>query len=240
MTLGGKLWPSKHSTDGRTGYEVAEAVDFLYGMRTIYDTAERIWVELGAFYYANRLNFDDFVGELRRRIPHTWEDALTDRAKFLYFASKEKGNFPRWYALAEDVKIEIQKRSQYDDRRRDGNVRQSRKDVIDRKQREIKAYDTDLLRRVQRKDELIKELVVNDEVKAKMEMLALQHCAHERDVLADRRHEQREIDFAERDKEEMQRLVEIVEADKHARDEDRQSNSVSKQSFRSVTMMSPT
>ena len=66
------MWPGKHASDAEQGYAVAEAVDFLYGMRAFYDTAEKIWQELGAFHYSNRLTFNDFLHELRTRIPHSW------------------------------------------------------------------------------------------------------------------------------------------------------------------------
>ncbi len=48
----GKLWPGTNATVGPQGYSLSEAVDFLYGMRSFYATAEQIWTELGVFHYA--------------------------------------------------------------------------------------------------------------------------------------------------------------------------------------------
>lgn len=82
----GKLWPGTHSTDGAAGYSLSDAVDFLYGMRAFYDTAEEVWEELGVFHCAQKLSFDDFVQELRLRIPKTWHDGLVEYVKHVYFS----------------------------------------------------------------------------------------------------------------------------------------------------------
>ena len=81
----GKLWPGTHATDGAGGYSLSDAVDFLYGMRAFYDTAEQIWEELGVFHYAQKLSLDDFVQEIRVRIPKTWHDGLVEYVKHVYF-----------------------------------------------------------------------------------------------------------------------------------------------------------
>ena len=81
----GKLWPDAHTTEGSGGYSLSDAVDFLYGMRTFYDTAEQIWEELGVYHYTHKLCFEDFLQELRRRIPRTWHEGLVDYVKHVYF-----------------------------------------------------------------------------------------------------------------------------------------------------------
>jgi hypothetical protein len=81
----GKLWPGTHATDGAGGYSLSDAVDFLYGMRTFYDTAEQVWEELGVFHYSQKLAFEDFVQEIRLRIPKTWHEGLVDYVKHVYF-----------------------------------------------------------------------------------------------------------------------------------------------------------
>jgi hypothetical protein len=121
-------------------------------MRVFYATAEKIWEELGVFHYSNRLNFNDFLEELRKRIPHTWSDGLIDKAKFIYFAvmmlynlsfhipnilsffqknekSKEKGSFPRWYTFDQNIKDERSARAAYDADRREFNVIRSKLDI---------------------------------------------------------------------------------------------------------------
>ena len=95
----GKLWEGFHATDGKGGWSVADAVDFLYGMATFYDCSEQIWKELGVFHYTNRLGFGDFLEELRTRIPNTWHEGLVEHVKTLYFQARSSGLFPRWYTF---------------------------------------------------------------------------------------------------------------------------------------------
>lgn len=81
----GKLWPGTCSPESAEGYSVSDALDFLYGVRAIYDTAETIWGELGVFHYSGRLGFEDFLQEFRERIPKTWHEGLIPYAKHIYF-----------------------------------------------------------------------------------------------------------------------------------------------------------
>lgn len=81
----GKMWASHHATDGPKGYNLSDAVDFLYGVRAFYDTAEQIWEELGVFHYQQKLGFEDFLSELRKRIPKTWHEGLIEYVKHVYF-----------------------------------------------------------------------------------------------------------------------------------------------------------
>merc|ERR1711871_327039 len=217
----GKVYRGKNATYGPLGYEVTEAIDFLYGMRTFYDTADAIWEELGVYHYSNRLNFTDWINEIRKRIPKSWDDGLTEKAKWMYFYCKENGYFPRWYVLDEATKRENERRTEYSEKRRDMAITRSRQDVEARKVREHLAYDVDIRRRMQRKEEALAEHALNDEIKTSMELLALHHCARERDQKANIRYAKREVEFNQRDKEEMGRLREILDADRAAREEER-------------------
>jgi hypothetical protein len=67
-----------------------------------------------------------------------------------------------------------------------------------------------------------------------MEMLALRHCSEERNALAEKRYQKREVDFLEKDREEMDRLKEILAADKHARDEERATDEKKSRGSRSM------
>lgn len=128
----GKLWPGTHATQGPQGYSLSEAVDFLYGMRAFYDTAEEIWLELGMFHYAGRLGFEDFLQELRNRIPKTWHEGLVEFAKHLYFKSREAGIFVRWYELDEATIEENKAKMETDQKRRAYNL-QKAKDELEMK-----------------------------------------------------------------------------------------------------------
>ena len=84
----GKIWAEDRIKDVPYGNSVTEAVDFLYAMKAFYNTAEVIWREQGPLYYTNRLGLNDFIQELRERIPKTWHDGLVDYVKHVYFLVK--------------------------------------------------------------------------------------------------------------------------------------------------------
>lgn len=86
----GKFWPEKQVRDGETGYNVAEAVAFLYGMKSFYDVAEAIWSEVGVFHYTNRLGLKDFIEEIRKRIPHSFEEGSQEYIEHIYFLVSEE------------------------------------------------------------------------------------------------------------------------------------------------------
>lgn len=67
------------------GYSLQAALDFLYAVGSFYSHAEKIWEELGVFYYSNRLGLEDFLIELKRRVPNIWHDGLRPYAEHLYF-----------------------------------------------------------------------------------------------------------------------------------------------------------
>jgi len=94
----GKMWPAHHATDGPKGYNLSDAVDFLYGVRAFYDTAEQIWEELGVFHYQQKLGFEDFLSELRKRIPKTWHEGLVEYVKHVYFTVSSSRFF--WTVLS--------------------------------------------------------------------------------------------------------------------------------------------
>jgi len=82
----GKMWPNKRCTDGvSNGYTLSDAIDFLYAVRVFYATAEQIWQELGVFHYTNKLNLEDFIQELRDRLPNSWHEGLVQYVKHIYF-----------------------------------------------------------------------------------------------------------------------------------------------------------
>lgn len=81
----GKMWAQDRVVDCPFGNSVAEAVDFLYGMRIFYNTAEVIWQELGPMHYMNKLGLSDFIQELRERLPRSWHEGLGKSAEYVYF-----------------------------------------------------------------------------------------------------------------------------------------------------------
>lgn len=61
-----------------------QAVEFLYGMRAVYPTAERVWQEQGIYHYTHRMTLRDFTTEIVNRIPHSWHEGLNEHVEYLY------------------------------------------------------------------------------------------------------------------------------------------------------------
>ena len=225
----GRLWPGKTSTEGPTGYSIPEALDFLYGMRAFYDVADRVWEELGVYHYTNRLNLNDFVEELRKRMPKSWHEGLIEHVKYIYFTARRDGVYPRWYAMEPDdphcvaVEKEARVRKEYDKQRREINVQRTRAAHQQMLERIDRAYDIDLARRSQRASELQLEHKVNDAYMQNMASIALHHSVKKREEKAERRAESK-VKFIERsDRNEIARLQEILEADSDYVDEERKA-----------------
>jgi hypothetical protein len=195
------------------GYNVGEAVDFLYSMKPFYDVAEDVWAEYGALHYTNRLNFNDFIQEIRSRIPNTWNEGYIESAKFIYFTSLESGVFPRWYELSAPIVKENKLRIAHDINKRELNVQRTRKAAEDRKARMDAAYDIDLTRKVRRAEELANEHSLNEKILTNAEMLALHNVCEQREKAALKRIRRREKKIAKDNYDEMKRLKEIIQAD---------------------------
>jgi Leucine-rich repeat (LRR) protein len=71
----------EHSTFGNSA---KDALNFLYGMKQVYDTCVKEWKVRGAAYYTHRLSISDFREEVRRSQPHSWHDGLTEHVDFLF------------------------------------------------------------------------------------------------------------------------------------------------------------
>ena len=214
----GKIWEHRKTTDGPGGYDVADAVDFLYGMSSFYDCAEEIWRDHGVFHYTNRLGFGDFLVELRKRIPSSWHEGLVEHAKTLYFQSRSSGIFPRWYSLEGHDTIQEERATMkaVDDARRERNVALARDGALAKDERLRKAYDVAPLVRAQRLGALSQEHALNEQVIANMESAALNHSAIERHHLAEKRAKRREAKMLKKESHEMERLKEILDTDREA------------------------
>jgi leucine-rich repeat protein SHOC2 len=216
----GKLWIGRASTDEPWGYSVADAVDFLYGMRTFYDAAELIWKELGAFHYTHRLGFGDFIEELRSRIPHAWHEGLVEHVKTLYFQARSTGVFPRWYSLEGHDNIKEEKRimKQIDAERREKNVQLAREGDMAKRDRMKKAYDTAPALRADYSAMRMSEHALNEQVINNMSNDAIRHCLSEREKAQIKRVQRREAKMLKKERHEMERLQEILETDRESLD----------------------
>ena len=214
----GKLWEGQHATDGKGGYAVADAVDFLYGMSSFYDCAEEIWKDHGVFHYTNRLAFGDFLEELRKRIPHAWHEGLVDHVKTLYFSARATGIFPRWYSMEGHDTINEERASMkaIDDARRTRNVELAKEGAHAKDERMRKAYDVAPIIRAQRQGNMTQEHSLNQQIISNMSAMALNHSLIERDKLAEKRVKRREAKMLKKETHEMERLREILDTDREA------------------------
>jgi hypothetical protein len=85
----GKVWSQDRVKDCPYGNSVAEAVDFLYGMKIFYNTAEIVWQETGALHYVCKLSMHDFIQELRERLLKSWHEGLLKHAEFVYMKVRQ-------------------------------------------------------------------------------------------------------------------------------------------------------
>ena len=215
----GRLWPGTTATEGPYGYNIPDTLDFLYGMRTFYDVADGIWQDTGVYHYTGRLSFVDFIEELKRRMPKSWHDGLVEYVKYIYFASRETGVYPRWYALddtfsdSDSVLKENNRRLEYDKERRDQNVANAKRLHEERLARTEMAYNIDLVRRTERTAELRLEQGQDDAYIGNMATVALHHVIEKKQEKVDGRLRLKAKMTAKYEKDEIERMKEIIEAD---------------------------
>jgi hypothetical protein len=138
------------SSDAPWGYTLADALDFLYNMSLIYDCVEQIWEEYGVFYYTGRLSYEDYLLEIRQRIPNTWHEGLLENAKYLFFASKSQGRYVTWYELSPQQIEDRRKKRELNQQRHENQIEQSCQDVKIRLEKTQKAYHDHLSRRIRK------------------------------------------------------------------------------------------
>jgi Leucine-rich repeat (LRR) protein len=162
----GKMWEGKQSSDGATGYSLSEAVEFLYGMRAVYPTAERVWQEQGIYHYTHRMTLKDFIAEIVNRIPHSWHDGLLEHVEYLYIKSRETGAMPVFHELTKDQQRERMYLQQMSETRRSNNIAKVMEETVDREARRHAAYDntSEIIHRAHQVEALIAEQRVNEKV----------------------------------------------------------------------------
>lgn len=215
----GKLWPKKKSTDAPLGYGIPEAVDFLYGMRAFYDVAEAVWQEKGAYHYTLRLGLQEFISDIKKRMPMSWHEGLVEYVKIVYFMARETGSYPRWYSLEglPDVTAHIASRQMADSERRASNVRRVREEMQRKVQRMEAVYDDSTLRRAVQQRALRDELHMNDALLGDEAMETMRSVLQQREREAEQRRRHRENALQHRDEKEMSRLKDILAADAKVR-----------------------
>eukprot|EP01039_Chlorochromonas_danica_P010842 gene10842-12052_t len=199
------------------GYSLQAALDFLYAVGSFYSHAERIWEELGVFYYSNRLGLEDFLIELKRRVPHIWHDGLRPYAEHLYFKSKEGGFFLRWYELSAQQKENERLHRELHKQRRENNVNRSHRDLEIRAEQDRQGYEVQLYRRVRQAAQLLEENRKSVEVIETLQLQALQESMQDKLVENSQRQNRRQSGHDNLRRQEAQRLQEVLHQDRPVR-----------------------
>jgi len=157
----GRIMTNNWTQESPNGYLVADALEFMYNLRVIYYQAEEIWLECGPHHYSNRLDFNDFLSDLKAMLGPNWRPEFEKSASLVYFKAKEFGVFPRWYHLDEEDKQHIIHRKAADALRRDMMVERVKEEERKREEDKSLLYERDVVRRAMRKEELHAELNQN-------------------------------------------------------------------------------
>jgi len=208
----GKMFGDRLSADSLGGYNVEEALEFLYAMKMFYYEAEEIWAKRGTFYYTQRLNFSDFVADLKHLMPKRKFDKLSvDHVKILFFTSRERGIFPKWYILDDATLETMRVRVENDEALRNFHVERTKADLEQRYKDEHMAYDVDIVRRAVRKEELKEEYLVNEAIIGATTTSALKNILVSRAGDVKSRRNAAENILYLREMKEMRRLQGIIE-----------------------------
>lgn len=208
----GKMFGDRLSADSLGGYNVEEALEFLYAMKMFYYEAEEIWAKRGSFYYTQRLNFSDFVADLKHSMSKKKFDSLSvDHIKILFFTSRERGIFPKWYTLDDTTLETMRVRVEADEALRHANAERTKADLIQRYKDEHMAYDVDIRRRAMRKEEIKEEYLVNEAIISSTTTTALKNILKSRSKDVTSRRNAAENILYLREVKEMRRLQGIIE-----------------------------
>lgn len=140
---------------------------------------------------------------------------------FCFAQSRQTGVFTRWYALDAATVRENAQRITHDKLRREEQVINSRLDLARREKHLLEVYGDDARRRARHAVERAQEHEKNDEVKQRLVFNHERKNAIKNEQISRMRAEVRERNFSQLQGGEMERLREILDADKEGRDEDR-------------------
>lgn len=129
--------------------------------------------------------------------------------------------FTRWYALDEATAHENELRIAASNKRRDQQVINSRLDLERRQKHLLEVYGDDARRRARHTVERAQEHEKNDEIKQRVVFNYERKNAVANEELSKMRNAVRERNFGLLQRQEMDRLKEIVDADKEGREQDK-------------------
>jgi leucine-rich repeat protein SHOC2 len=140
----GRVWAGKHSVDGPHGYSLADAIDYLYGIRVFFGTAEVMWQAQGPMYLAGKLGLNDFVQELKARIPYSWNESYMDCVKHVFFSAREAGIFPQWHEIEDESTMRDMERLRHENAiEREAMLTRVKREEANLNAIKVAAYDMD-------------------------------------------------------------------------------------------------
>ena len=145
----GRVWAGQKTVDGYDGYNLADAIDYLYGIRVFFNTAEEMWHEKGPMYLAGKLGFNDFLLDLKSRIPYSWSDSYQECVKHVFFSAREAGVFPQWHEIEDEAAAkEMDMLRRVNAAERDAMLVRVKREEDVLEAIKVAAYDTDRTNRV--------------------------------------------------------------------------------------------
>lgn len=218
----GRLRPGKHVSEAPFGYSLPDTLNFLYSMRLIYDCVEQMWAEFGVFYYTGRFSYQDYLQEIRQRIPNTWHEGLQEFAQHLFFKSRETGIFVRWYELNPEQETDLMKKQQMAMNRHEASVQKARDDESRRFYKSQQAYKQDIYRRMRQASDQLTEHARGEEHIETMQAHALHSQLYKTGKKMARVHSKRETAIADKEHQEATRMLDVLREDKPNRDAERE------------------
>ena len=208
----GLMHMGMRTADSKTGYDVPKVLQFLYAMRLFYNEAEVIWSKRGTFYYTQRLNFKDFIEDLRQSMDEAkYRQLSIEHVKTLFFLAREKGLFPKWYALDDRTVKDSQVRAAEDASRREKNVLRAKQDYQQRVEDMHQAYDVDIKRKANRAKELTDEYLINEAIMTQTSSIMLKELLVRREQDSDKRKLQVDLETFQKEMNEIRRLEGILD-----------------------------
>ena len=131
--------------------------------------------------------------------------------------------FVRWYALDDATALDNALRHAANQQKRDEQVVNSRLDLARRQKHLAEVYGDDVRRRAKHVVDRVQDLQRNDDIKQQVVFRHTRKVAVKEEQISLMRQEVRERHFAELQIEEMERLKELLDADKEGREDEKKA-----------------
>eukprot|EP01036_Dinobryon_divergens_P032985 gene32984-42679_t len=211
-----------------SGYSSSDVLSLLYCARSVYPLAEKLFHQLGAMYYSQRLGLQHFLNELQAKLALSWDDGCEELAKHIFFQSRTNGYFLTWCEVDLFQRDEKRQKKNKDGIHREEQVRlaHSRQEEL---QRQVSEQELHGERVREREEELGLGLGLlprsasgGATLQKEVVRLALTQQLKEKEEKNSLRTKQRENNFRRLATQESVRLAELLQGDRSGRMEARE------------------